>query len=172
MNKHHRVAMLLTLSVLATLGFTGSGGAGRVLAQTGPSFEADLRGVQEVPPVSSATKGRARIQFNDNLTRADFELEVEKGKAITQAHIHCGPRGVNGPVVVFLAGFHERGWNVDGNWIGDAQVTNDNIVNTSCGATLRQLAASMRRGQTYVNVHSVAFPGGVARGQLRLAGGS
>jgi len=65
---------------------------------------------------------------------------------VTQAHLHCARAGVNGPVVVFLAGFHDKGWNVDGKWVSNASLTIANIINTTCGATVSELAAAMRAG--------------------------
>ncbi len=62
-------------------------------------FEAKLSGAQEVPPVVTNTTGEIEVEFNYDLTEAKFELEVDDGVAITQAHLHCAPAGVNGPVV-------------------------------------------------------------------------
>jgi hypothetical protein len=114
------------------------------------------------------TSGRALIQFNDTETAAEFKLTVHDGVRITQAHIHCGLPGVNGPIVVFLAGLITQGLDVDGKWISNATFTDANIINTSCGSTLAQLAQSMRDGNMYANAHSVANPGGEVRGQLKL----
>jgi hypothetical protein len=137
----------------------------------GPKFKAGLSGANEVPAVTTDTTGKARIDFNADLTAAKFSLTVKNGVRVTQAHIHCGPAGQNGPVVVFLAGFHDRGWDVDGKWISDASFTDANIVNTACGATLADLAQAMRDGQTYVNAHTLAHPAGEVRGQLEAGGG-
>jgi len=84
-------------------------------------------------------------------------------------HIHCALVGVNGPVVVFLAGLHAAGLDIDGKWVSNATITNTSIVNTLCGATVAALAESMRNRNTYVNVHSVAHPGGEVRGQVESA---
>ena len=43
-----------------------------------------------------------------------FKLIVAQGVLVTQAHIHCGPPGVNGPVVVFLFGLNSAGTDVSG----------------------------------------------------------
>jgi len=77
-------------------------------------FVADLSGTQEVlgappflapqPGVATATTGRFRISFDPALTAAQFRLRVDQGFNITQAHLHCAPAGVNGPIVVFLFG--------------------------------------------------------------------
>jgi CHRD domain-containing protein len=136
-------------------------------------FEARLTGSEEVPPVVTNTSGKAEIVFNKDETKADYELTVRKGVRVTQSHIHCAPKGVNGPVVVFLAGFHNRGWDVDGSWIENATVTDANVIPPAPGPcphvieNLRDLAAAIRAGDTYVNVHTVANPGGEVRGQLR-----
>jgi hypothetical protein len=96
---------------------------------------------------------------------------VQDGERVTQAHIHCAPAGANGPIVVFLAGFHDKGWDVDGRWVSNATATDANITNTACGATLAELAQAMKDGRTYVNVHTVANPGGEVRGQVQRSGG-
>jgi hypothetical protein len=140
----------------------------------GQEFEARLSGSEEVPPVVTSTSGKAEIVLNEDETKAQYELKVQKGIRVTQSHIHCAPRGVNGPIVVFLAGFHNRGWDVDGGWIENATVTDANVIPPPAGSTcphvinnLRDLARAMRAGDTYVNVHTVANPGGEVRGQLR-----
>src|SRR5207247_4764019 len=70
--------------------------------------------------------------------------------------IYCGLEGQNGPIVLFLAGFHDKGWDVDGNWIGDATATDANITNNACGSTLAELEQAMADGRTYANIHTVA----------------
>ncbi|HEX6886248.1 MAG TPA: CHRD domain-containing protein [Planctomycetota bacterium] len=129
-------------------------------------FRADLSGDQEVPPVATDTSGELRIQFAQDYSSAELRLDVNDGERITQAHFHCGEAGVNGPVVIFLAGFHANGWDVDGRWIDNVTITDQNIVNTACGTTLRDIAQAMEEGRIYVNVHSVAVPSGVVRGQV------
>ncbi len=130
------------------------------------SFEAILTGDEEVPPVDTEMTGEVSIEFDAKFTAAKFTLTVNDGVRVQQAHIHCGGPGVNGPIVVFLAGFHAPGWDVNGQWIDNVQFTNANIVNTTCGATLKQLAQSMEAGNIYANVHTVAHPGGEIRGQM------
>ncbi len=140
-------------------------------ARAADEFKARLTGAAEVPAVATETSGKATIRFNQDETEAEFTLIVNDGIRITQAHIHCAPAGANGPILVFLAGLHAAGLNVDGKWVNNATFTNDSIVNAgspqnNCGTTLPQLAQAMRDGKMYVNVHNVEFPGGVIRGQL------
>ncbi len=140
----------------------------------GPEFQADLLGASEVPPVDTATEGRFEIKFNEDFTAAEFEVEVFDGIAITQAHLHCAPAGVNGPVVVFLFGNVPGGFDVDGD-LAEFTITDANIaaVNADCTNaigrdinTLADLADAAADGLIYANVHSVAHPGGEVRGQL------
>ena len=133
-------------------------------------FKATLTGDQEVPPVTTDTTGKAFLTLNKAETEIEFDLHVNNGVGITQSHIHCAQVGVNGPVVAFLAGFHAAGLEVDGKWVGNATITDASIVNPACGTTVAALAASMRNGNTYVNVHSVAHPPGVIRGQIESTG--
>ncbi len=136
------------------------------IAHADELFKATLTGDQEVPPVVTETTGKAFLRLDKTESELEFQLHVNEGVRITQSHIHCAPVGVNGPIVVFLAGLHAAGLDIDGKWVSNATITDTSIVNTACGATVSALAASMRAGNTYVNVHSVANPGGVIRGQV------
>ena len=73
-------------------------------------FQARLTSDQEVPPVvtDTNTAGRFEILFNNSGTSGEYTLRVENGVRLTQSHFHCGTAGANGPVIVFLAGRHDR----------------------------------------------------------------
>jgi hypothetical protein len=138
-------------------------------------FQARLSGDQEAPPVgpvATDTTGRFEVLVSRDQKEAEYTLRVDSGVRVTQSHFHCGAAGVNGPVIVFLAGFHALGWDVDGKWVGNATLTDANVVNTACGSTLAAIFEQARLGNVYVNVHSVAHPAGVARGQLLPADGN
>ena len=149
--------------VLGALGSSPFAGADEL-------FQARLTGDQEVPAVATDTTGRFEILVNKNQTAGEYTLRVESGVRVTQSHFHCGAAGVNGPVIVFLAGFRAEGWDVDGKWVSNATITDANVINPACGTTLAAIFAQARNGNVYVNVHSVAHPGGVVRGQLEPAG--
>ena len=146
--------------LLAGLGFIA-------IADADELFQARLTGDQEVPAVAADTTGRFEILVNKDATAGEYTLRVNSGVRVTQSHFHCGPAGVNGPVIVFLVGFRAEGWDVDGTWVSNATVTDANVINTACGATLAAIFEQARLGNVYVNVHSVAHPGGVVRGQLK-----
>jgi hypothetical protein len=138
------------------------------------AFKARLTGDEEVPAVVTDTSGRAEIKFSQDLSTAEFVLRVSDGRRLTQAHIHCAPAGFNGPIVAFLAGFHELGWDVDGKWIDNATLADDNIIfgatpTATCQhtiETLADLAEAISDGDAYVNVHSDLNRAGEVRGQL------
>ena len=106
-----------------------------------------LTGAAEVPPVATSASGRGNIAV-----RPDGSVTgsvVVSGMTPTMAHIHVGPAGSNGPVIVPL----ER--------------TSDNTFSVPAGARLTEAQQeSYRTGSLYVNVHSAAHPGGEVRAQL------
>jgi CHRD domain len=139
-------------------------------------FEADLSGAQEVTNpaggVVTDTTGTITVEFDRALTRAQFRITVRNGTGITQAHFHCGPAGVNGPVVAFLFGPVDPPVNVSDGSI-EIDLDNSDIISPDtmevCDVPLNNIASlafAMRAGKIYANVHSTAFPAGVIRGQL------
>ena len=138
------LAAVLTVAALGTLVLPGV--AGSVTADNdhgGPKFEARLHGSEEVPPVSTNTSGKAEFEFNRGKTELHFDLSVENGQRVQQAHIHCAPEGQNGPIIIFLGGFHDKGWDVDGNWIGDATATDANTTAAASRASSDSVAPSV-----------------------------
>ena len=137
--------------LVAIVGFAG-------VATADELFKATLTGDQEVPPVITETTGKAFLLLNKEETAIEFQLHVSSGVRLTQSHIHCAPVGVNGPVVVFLAGLHSAGLDVDGKWVGNATIKDSSIVNTACGS----------RRQRSIMLTSPTSRSAIARPQVRM----
>jgi hypothetical protein len=142
-------------------------------------FEANLSGAQEITTpaggVLSDTTGTLEIEFDPALTQAKFRLAVRNGTGIIQAHFHCAPAGVNGPIVAFLFGPVDPPVDVGEGSVEGILDNNDILPPATpenietCGVPLNNIASlafAMRAGKIYANVHSAAFPTGVSRGQL------
>jgi hypothetical protein len=72
------------------------------------------------------------------------------GMSPTVAHIHEGPPGANGPIIIPLAKTADNAWSLaPGARLTDAQYE------------------SFKAGNLYFNVHSEAQRGGEIRGQIK-----
>nr|WP_240463804.1 CHRD domain-containing protein [Paenibacillus apiarius] len=125
-----------------------------------------LSGLSEVPPVRTVATGNAIFQLSANGTRLRFRLVVNNIARITQAHIHLGRRGQNGPIVAFLFGPSKFGISVRRGVVRGV-LTNRDLVGPLQGRTLNDLIREIQRDNTYVNVHTVQHPDGEIRGQIR-----
>jgi hypothetical protein len=116
-------------------------------SMTGASNSVALTGEQEVPPVSTQATGVSNIEFlGDKVVMGSVKTSNLNG---TAAHIHMGPKGQNGPVIVTLVKSGQDTWVVPGNTeLSSAQL------------------AALKSGELYVNVHSAAHPNGEIRAQL------
>lgn len=130
-------------------------------------FEALGLGKFEVPPVASDTKAELELEVNKKLTKIKYELEVENGTGIIFAHLHCAPVGENGPVVAFVFGPVPEGVNVDGD-LSKGTITDADIRPTACGSTVAEVVHSIKAGNVYLNVHSLANRSGEVRGQVKM----
>jgi hypothetical protein len=97
-----------------------------------------------------ATKSHGKGTFTGTITggKLKFTLKFSNltGPA-TAAHIHMGAKGVSGPVVVPLCGPCK------------ATVTGTATVSAA-------VLSAIKKGKTYVNVHTAKYPAGEIRGQL------
>lgn len=125
-----------------------------------------LSGANEVPPVATVAQGSYSHKLDPAVSkRLDFDLQAF-GVGFTMAHIHVGAPGTNGPVVAFLFGPVTAGVNtidVTGT------VRPENLVGPLAGNWDGFLAAVMA-GNTYVNAHTTAHPGGEIRAQIPASG--
>jgi hypothetical protein len=101
-----------------------------------------------------------------------YKVITSEMHGVTQSHIHIGNFGTNGPIVVFLFGFISGGVDTDGI-LAQGSFTAANLIARPAigfGATMPELVAKLRSGGAYVNVHTVAHPGGEIRGQIEEHG--
>ena len=113
------------------------------------TLEASLTGEKEVPGPGDPN-GRGDAEVKVHKAKVCYELEVERIKPATAAHIHRGGPSVAGPVVVELKA------PTDGSSEG-------------CKAISKKLSKKLRDHpwHYYVNVHNNPYPDGAVRGQLQ-----
>jgi len=130
------------VGVLAVLGAMGVGVASAV------DVKVTLSGSQEVPPVTTSATGSGTITVAaDQSIAGTIKTTGVKG---TAAHIHLGPAGTNGEVLIPLTKAGDDGWAVGpGAKLQDAHYQ------------------AFKDGKLYINVHSAAHPNGEIRGQIK-----
>jgi hypothetical protein len=116
----------------------------------GRPLSATLTGAAEVPgPADPDGSGSAFITVNPGQGEICFELTASNIAPATAAHIHVGPVGVAGPIVVGLT-------------------PPTSGSSSGCVSADRDLAKDILKNpeEYYVNVHNAPFPAGAIRGQL------
>ena len=120
---------------------TGSGGGNQ-------GIKLKLSGDQEVPAVKTAASGDATVVISPDKSVSGTIKTT--GIVATAAHIHEGPAGKNGPVIIPFAKGADDTWSIaTGAKLTDGQY------------------ASYQAGNLYVNVHSAANKGGEIRAQIK-----
>ena len=122
---------------------------------SGPlTYNALLRGENEVPPVDTDAKGGVTAVLDGTTLTVTGSFAGLSG-TYAASHLHGGAAGMNGPVVIALSP------TVDADMMGGTFEASANTF------TVRPtFADSIRAGLVYVNVHSSTFPSGEIRGQL------
>ena len=161
-----------------------------------------MSGNQEVftgspSPADSHAQGQAIFDIAPDQQSFDYKLIVANIENVVQAHIHCGPVGVNGPIVVWLYPDPSSTSALPGptgrhNGVLVAGTVNNTVdppagnhvtptANPNCPggvASFADILARIREGNAYVNVHTSDgvppnnegpgnFPGGEVRGQFK-----
>jgi hypothetical protein len=133
------------------------------------NFRANLKGENEVPAVETNAQGQTIFQVNRDRTEIKFKLIVANIENAHMAHIHLGPAGVNGPVVVWLYPEGPPPQVNEGRFQGilaEGVITEENLVGELAGSSIDDLIEEIRAGNTYVNVHTTQNPPGEIRGQI------
>jgi hypothetical protein len=133
-------------------------------------FVAHLSGAQEVPPTDSAGTGKLDIRLVANGTKLRFKLTSNGVGQIVQSHIHIGAPGVNGPVTVFFFAPPPAPWSSvtgDNFEVAGVRTAADVHLPSNPSFTFADLVTALRSGNSYVNIHSPAHPGGEIRGVIK-----
>jgi hypothetical protein len=125
-------------------------------ANGGRPLSTDLTGAEEFPgPGDADATGQADLRLNQGQNRVCFDVSwADVDGTVFAGHIHIGPPGVAGPIVVGL---------FEGTFAGTDSVSGCvEDVDASLIKAIRQDPADY-----YVNVHSTpGFEAGAVRGQL------
>ena len=129
---------------------------GLAVAQGGKRFTIAMTGATEVPgPGDPDGSGTAVLQVNAGRGVITYELRVANISMATAAHIHRGPAGEAGPVVVPLRA------------PSNGAITDTVHVDKALAQEILRTPSAF-----YVNVHNGDFPAGAVRGQLSGGGPS
>jgi hypothetical protein len=144
-------------------------------------FTAQLSAANEVPPITNAeanARGDVRITFNltrdssNNITAgtATFVVNLNTfpaGSTWTLAHIHLGPTGVAGGVVVNTGLTPGTAVSLTNGSISNHTFTDRAIVNSQGQPDTALINAIINNpAGYYFNVHTALNGGGAVRGQL------
>jgi hypothetical protein len=153
---------------------TFASSAALALALTGTAsaqvlrMAASLSAGEETPALLSGAVGTAELGVDVGANEVTVTLSVFNIPTMTSAgHIHVGPRGVAGPVVLDFPAIAGR--------TGDFAVTfrlNQSAFRPQPAIginTITDVIQAIAGGNAYVNIHTTANPAGEIRGQIALA---
>ncbi len=132
---------------------------------------ATLRGVEEVPAISTEAAGLFAAFVSDDAIAFTLTYNDLEGGSVSAAHIHFGQSGVNGGIVIHFCGTGGKpACPAPPATVTGTATSADVVAVTAQGIAAGDIAAvarGLREGKTYVNVHTTTFAGGEIRGQIR-----
>jgi hypothetical protein len=154
--------MLVSLTAAIT-GLVLATGINPTVVFANHEFSANLTGQEEVPSVNTQAMGEAIfVPIQPRNETIDFYVNTTGIQAVTQAHIHSGSPGENGPIVVTLFTLNPVQNDVSIN----GSIAANNLEGPMQGKTVAELIGAIKNNTTYVNVHTEQNPNGEIRGQL------
>ena len=178
-----RGRLLVALFVLGLIG------VGAAVAGANRNWSVHANGGQEVPARDSRGQAQAIFHLSQDGSELEYKLVAANIENVFMAHIHMAPRGVSGPIVVWLYPSTTPGimaplggGRIDGVIVQGSFGASD-LVGPLAGHPLSELVDLMRSGGVYTNVHTNDgdlvvnegpgdFPAGEIRGQIKENGPS
>ena len=140
--------------------------------QTLANFHIRLEGDNQVPEVNTTAFGFANIRLFQNGTSSaiEFTVVVCDIANVTHSHIHVGNSTTNGPIVIpFFDNSSHPFSSVDGCNVLAHGIRGPSDLMTHSGTGIgnwTDFVHALTSGDAYVNVHTIAHPGGEIRGQI------
>ena len=167
MSKNHKIASVSTIMILIAVTITMVSAiilSNQIVLAQNQKFNAKLSGQQEVPPVQTTASGMA--WFKSMQDKVWFKLNVTDMQGVTQAHIHTGKQGENGPILVTL--YKSNTPQPINGKLAYGNITANLLEGPMKGKQISDLTTAMSNGSTYVNVHTEKYPKGEIRGQIMM----
>jgi len=137
-----------------------------------------MTGLQENPDISTVANGSLELTLDDEAQTISYELTYSGLEGtVTQSHIHFAKRAVNGGIVLWLCGTATNPGPAGTPTCPAAP--GGTVTRTATAADIQavpaqgieamnypELAAVLRAGHTYGNVHSTKWLGGEIRAQI------
>jgi hypothetical protein len=161
-----RLLLTVPLALLALWALSGA----TLADDSASTVRTNITGFQEVPPKLTDAHGTLTLRLQGK--SIDYRLTYSQLETtVTAAHIHFAQKGVNGEVLAFLCGGGGKpvcpspGGTVTGtiNPNDILAIPTQNVAAGDFAGALRII----RSGDAYVNVHTVQFPAGEIRGQIK-----
>ena len=126
-----------------------------------------LGGGEEVPALLTGAVAIADLAIDTEARTIAVEIRIFNiPTATTAGHIHVGPKGVAGPVVVDFPIPQNRVGDMNLNFtVGASQLRPNPGIGIN---TIDDVIQAIVGGGAYVNIHTATFPGGEIRGQIFL----
>jgi hypothetical protein len=168
-------AVVIAVVALVAASFAIAGGRHDGKGKHDDTFTAKLNGYNETPSVNSKGRATFRATVNSNNT-ISFRLDYSNlSQNPLVAHVHFSQKHVAGAVSYFLCG--------GGGQPPCPAATSGTVTGTVTAANVvgpagqgiqpgdfASVVAAMRAGATYANMHTMNFPNGEIRGQLKGGG--
>lgn len=135
-----------------------------------------MTGYQENPDISTVANGSFVVTLDDDARTLTYELSYSGLEGtVLQSHIHFGKRAVNGGITVFLCGTAGSPGPAgtptcpQSGTVSRTVTAADILAPGTQGieaGNYEELAAALRSGHAYANVHSSKWPSGEIRAQI------
>lgn len=151
-----------SVAALAALALTATSASAQVV-----QMAATLSAGDETPALLSGAVGTAEVGVDVTNKELSITLRVfNLPTASTAGHIHVGPKGVAGPIVIDFPNIPGR----TGDFALTFRVNQAAMrVQSALGInTMDDVIQAITGGNAYVNIHSTTNPAGEIRGQLAV----
>jgi CHRD domain len=172
------------ITLLGTVFAVGLVAVGLAVAAANRNWSTHANGAMEVPVRDTQGQAQLILQLAKDGESIAYRLNAANLVNVFMGHIHLGPPGVNGPIVVWLypstapVALMPPTGPLDPGTIAQGTITAANLTGPLAGQSLDALVSALNGNNAYVNLHTndgVApintgpgdFPGGEVRGDIR-----
>jgi CHRD domain len=172
------------ITLLGTVFVVGLAAVGLAVAGANRNWSTHANGSMEVPVRDTQGQAQLILHLAKDGESIDYKLNASNLENVFMGHIHQGPPGVNGPIVVWLypstapVPLVPPTGPLDPGTIAEGTITAADLTGPLSGQPLDALVSALNGNNAYVNLHTndgVAppntgpgdFPGGEVRGDIR-----